>query len=30
MVIVSKYQLIENPEKGVFCEELGAEFLSLL
>jgi hypothetical protein len=30
MVIVSDYELIENPEKGVFCEELGADFLSLL
>jgi len=30
MVIVAKYDLIENPERGVFCKELGAEFLSML
>jgi len=30
MVIVSSYVLEENPEKGVFCEEHGADTLSLL
>jgi len=30
MVIVAKYELIENPARGVFCKELGAEFLSVL
>jgi len=30
MVILSKYELVENPEKGVFCKERGAEFLSML
>ena len=30
MVIVSSYVLEENPEKGVFCEERGADTLSLL
>jgi hypothetical protein len=30
MVIVTEYELIENPDKGVFCEERGADSLSLL
>jgi hypothetical protein len=30
MVIVTEYELIENPDKGVFCKERGADPLSLL
>jgi hypothetical protein len=30
MVILAEYELIANPEKGVFCKECGAELLSLL
>jgi hypothetical protein len=31
MIILAKYELVENPEKkGVFREERGAELLSML
>jgi len=30
MVIVTEYELVEHPNEGVFCEERGADSLSLL
>ena len=30
MVILSNYELIENPEKGVFCKEQGADSVPML
>lgn len=30
MVIVADYELVLNPEKGVFGKEFGAELLSML
>jgi len=30
MVILTDFELVENPETGVFCKERWAELLSLL
>jgi hypothetical protein len=30
MVIITEYKLVENPDKGIFRKECGAESLSML